>query len=124
MLTVHAVIQGKDFKLFVEFFLFPDKLRSEYRLDAILVQTIRTKAAEEKKKSINGLTILDNELFVVSEKSSEVEVYDSMKFSFSRRWDLKDLINPWDIGSCNRNKCLYIFDFKVSYGQSKEVLRV
>ena len=37
---------------------------------------------------------------------------------------MKDLIDPRDIGSCNRNKCLYIFDFKVSLSQSKEILRV
>ena len=108
----YTITQSKNYKLFEEFFLFPDKLRSEYKLDAILVQTIRTKAAEEKKKSIHGLTILDKELFVVSEKSSEVEVYDSMTLSFSRRWNLKELIQPQDIGSCNRNKCLYIFDYK------------
>ena len=94
-----------------------------YNLDPVLVQTIRTKAAEEEKKSIYGLTILDKELFVVSGMSSEVEVYDSMKLSLSRRWNLKELMDPKDIGSCNRNKCLYIFDYKGG-GQSKEILRV
>ena len=93
-------------------------------MDATLVQTIRTKAAEEKKKSINGLTILDNELFVVSEKSSEVEVYDSMTLRFSRRWSLKELIQPQDIVSCGRNKCLYIFDYKGYLSWSNEILRV
>ena len=59
----------------------------------------------------------------MNEKSSEVEVYDSMKFSFSRQWNLRELIYPRDIASCNRNKCLYIFDYKDS-SQSKEILRV
>ena len=77
----------------------------------------------EESKDICGLTILDKELFVVSEKSSEVEVYDSMKFSFSRQWNLRELISPRDIASCNRNKCLYIFNYK-SINQSKEILRV
>ena len=64
---------------------------------------------------------MDKELFVVSEKSSEVEVYDSMKFSFSRQWNMRELISPRNIASCNINKCLYIFDCK---DQSKEILRV
>ena len=103
-----------------------------YKSDPVLVQTIRTNSDKKKKlwfraaeesKEIRGLTILDKELFVVSEESSEVEVYDSMEFSFSRRWNLKELIDPMDIGSCNRNKCLYIFDSK-DIDQSNEILRV
>ena len=70
-----------------------------------------------------GFTILDKELFVVSDESSKVQVYDSMKFSFSRRWKLKEFIDPTDIVSCNRNKCLYVFDYKGDH-QSKEILRV
>src|SRR5688572_23578173 len=69
------------------------------------------------------MTILDKELFILSAESSEVEVYDSVKFSFSSRWNLKELICPLDIGSCSRNKCLYIFDCK-RIGQSKDILRV
>src|SRR5688572_6849362 len=102
-------------------FLFSDELR--YKSDPILIETIRTNANKKKMKGISGLTILDKELFVVSEKSSEVEVYDSMKFSFSRQWNLMELISPRDIASCNRNKCLYIFDH-TDFKQSKEILRV
>src|SRR5688572_12082485 len=101
-------------------FLFSDELR--YKSDPILIETIRTNANKKKMKGISGLTILDKELFVVSQESSEVEVYDSMKFSFSRQWNLRELITPRDIASCNRNKCLYILDYK-SFSQS-EILRV
>lgn len=88
------------------------------------MQTIKTKAAEEGKKGINGLTILDKELYVVTDKSSEIEVYDSVNLrSCSRRLILKQLVRSFDLASCNRNKCLYIFDFKSS-GQPKEILRV
>ena len=69
------------------------------------------------------MTILDTELFVLNAKSSEVEVYDSIKFNFSRRWSLRELIQPQDIGSCSRNQCLYIIDSK-DKSQSKEILRV
>lgn len=67
-------------------------------------------AAQEKKEWIRGLAILDKELFVVMEDSSEIEVYDSIKFSFIRQWNQKELVNPKDIVSDNRNKCLYIND--------------
>ena len=106
-------------------FFFSGKLRSEYKTDTVLVQSIRTKAAEEVKKSIAGMTILDKELFVLHEKSSEVEVYNSNTFLSSRRWKLNDLIQPQDIVSCNGNKCLYIFDYKGFLSFSKnEILRV
>lgn len=44
-------------------FLFSDILR--YKSNPDLVQTIKTKAAEEERKAISGFTILDKELFVV-----------------------------------------------------------
>ena len=87
------------------------------------MQTIITKATEERKKEIRGMAILDKEFFVVSGMSSEVEVYDSIKLSFSRRWNLKELLDPMDIASCNRNRCLYIFDGK-GIGQANKMLRV
>jgi len=59
----------------------------------------------------------------VSEESSEIDVYDSIKFSLSRQWSLEELVLPKDIGSCDRNKCLYIFDFK-GIGLSNEILKV
>src|SRR6218665_985462 len=70
------------------------------------------------------MTILDKELFVLHEKSSEVEVYNSNTFLSSRRWKLNDLIQPQDIVSCNGNKCLYIFDYKGFLSSSNEILRV
>src|SRR5688572_16447771 len=76
------------------FVLFSDELR--YKSDPVLVKTIRTKASKKKMESISGLTILYKELFVVSNESSKVEVYDSMKFSFSRQWKLRELITPRD----------------------------
>lgn len=70
-----------------------------------------------------GFTILDKELFVVGDESSTIEVYDLMKFDVSRRWKLNELIDPVDIVSCNRSKCLYILDYKCQ-GQYKEIFKV
>ena len=80
-------------------------------------------AAADERKTIRGLTILDKQLFVVSEKSSKVEVYDSTKLDSCSGWDLKELIRPMDIGSCSRNKCLYIFDCKGDL-HSNKILRI
>src|SRR6218665_1507991 len=57
--------------------------------------------------------MLDKELFVIGDGSSEIEVYDSLKFNICRRLNLKELIN----------QCLYIYDYKTG-DQSKEILRV
>ena len=97
-----------------------------YKSELVLVQTIRTKASEQGKRPIRGLTILNQELFVATEFSSEVEVFDTIahKLSFIPRWNLRELVDAANIGSCHRNKCLYIFDNKKSVGQSKEILRV
>lgn len=67
--------------------------------------------------------ILDKELFVVTYKSSQIEVYDSIILSFSRRLNLSELLNPLGTGCCSKNKCLYIMDYKGD-GRTKEFLRV
>ena len=102
---------------------FSAEFQDEYKFEPVLVETIITKAVEEKKKEIRGMTILDKDLFVVHAENSEVEVYDSRKLGFTRRCNLKELINALDIGSCNKNKCLYILDSK-SFNQAMEILRV
>lgn len=79
----------------------------EYKLDPVLVQKISTKSAQEQKKWIRALTVQDKELFGLSEKCSKVDVHNSMKFSFSRPWNLNELNDPRNIETrnCYRNKC-------------------
>lgn len=62
-------------------------------------------------------------MFVVRQESSEVQVYDLVTFGFRHLLYLK-VIQPADIGSCDVNTCLYIFDYKGHLGQSNEILRV
>ena len=102
-----------------------DSISDKYASNPVLIKLITTNAAGEIMKSIKGLTLLDKELFVLSENGSEyeIDVYDSIKLSFSRRLNLMELIYPLDITSCNRNKCLYIFDGK-DLDQWGEILRV
>ena len=54
--------------------------------------------------------ILDNKLFVATENSSVVEVYDAMNLRFSHQWTHLELVNPKDIVCCQTNKCFYILD--------------
>src|SRR6218665_1614151 len=63
------------------------------------------------------------ELFVVHAESSEVEVYDSIKLSFSRQLNLETLVDPQDLVFCDRNKCLCISNCTVGY-RSKRILKV
>src|SRR6218665_1309589 len=58
------------------------------------------------------MTIIDDELFVVTQRSSEVEAFDCKALAPSRQWTLKGLIRPSDIGSCKEDRCLYIMAWK------------
>lgn len=95
----------------------------DYNMNATLIRTIRTKAADNENKGIVGLTVLTGELFVVSRMSSEIEVYDSTSFNFKRRMLLPDLKNPEDMVSCARNNSLYISDWKY-FDQAKEIMQI
>src|SRR6218665_2637860 len=110
-----------DVKVFYELILFSAKLK--YNSDPVLIHSIKTKAAEETRKSITGLAILDNELFIIIRCSADIEVYDSIELSFSRRMHLKELICPLDMASCDISKCLYILDVKDLF-EKREILRV
>src|SRR6218665_3181821 len=85
-----------------------------YKDDPILVKTIRTKAAQGNGKGISGLAIADNELFMTSFQTSDIEVYDLTNLTLARSCKLHHLINPYDLAYCSINKCLYVMD--VPYG--------
>lgn len=76
---------------------------------------------EANDRSIKGTTILNNELFIISQLESEVEVFDCTTLGFRRRWQLNDLMDPDDATSCIRNRCIYISDNKA---EGKEIFRI
>lgn len=78
-----------------------------------------------RDKPILGLTILDKELFVASDDSSDIEVYNyySTRLAFSHRFKLQDLVRAWSMASCPTNKCLYIMDLKDD-DHANEILKV
>lgn len=58
------------------------------------------------------MAIIDDDLFVVTQRSSEVEVFNCKSLVSSRQWILEGLLRPADIGSSKTNRCLYIMDWK------------
>src|SRR6218665_2633069 len=69
------------------------------------------------------MAIIGDELFVITQRSSEVEVFNCKSLVSIRQWTLEVLIRPADICSCKSNRCLYIMDWKDG-SMKKEVLCV
>lgn len=59
-----------------------------------------------------GLTVLGNQLFLLSGSNSELEIFDATTFSFKHKVVVKGLVNPQDIVSCPKYECLYIMDLQ------------
>ena len=66
------------------------------------------------------MTILRNRLHVVTGKSSEIEVYDSVTWNAEPSWQIAEISNPLNITACTTNNCLYICDGKAN----SEIFRV
>lgn len=82
---------------------------------------IKTAASKSDNKSIKGVALFNNELYIVSQRESEVEVYDSTSLQLCRTWKLDELTCPEDACACIRNRCLYISESKQHF---KEILRI
>lgn len=95
---------------------------SDYAKNPTLVQTLEIKPSStgssdhDQNKDINGLTILDGELYLlVGEYKTRVEVYDSTSFEHKRQFPLDEIsvkatyttVNSRDLVSCEKEKCLY-----------------
>lgn len=70
------------------------------------------------------MTILGEELFIVSQSSSVVEVYHSTatEFTPSRQWTI-GVADPGGIASCKNYQCIYIIGWKTP-GSSRTILKV
>lgn len=95
-----------------------------YTRDPAVTKIIRSKAAEEENKEIKGIAIIDNEVFVVTEESFVVDVFDSEKnYELIRSFEVKELVDPLDMVSCRLNNCIYISDW-CGRAQPKHIYRV
>lgn len=72
----------------------------------------RTKV--NKNQAIHGLSVIDDEVFIVTRDGSVIEVFDLNTFDFKRAFSVTGLVNPSDMVSCPKRKCLYICDWKKS----------
>lgn len=72
---------------------------------------------------ISGITVLYQELYVVSDANSTVEVYDTRTFALVRELCISGLVDPGDIASCANNSCIYIVDWK-SRDHENEIFKV
>lgn len=88
-----------------------------------VIKTIRTEASEKENHPIYGMTILGDELFIITGWSSKIEVWELKKLIRSRLFEVQGLVRPYDLVSCTGNECLYIFDFKGEDVKSKEIIR-
>lgn len=76
--------------------------------NAVLMQTIEIK----ENNPVYGLAILDNELFIATGWSSNIEVRNLNELSSCRQFQVAGLVCPYDMVSCTSNKCLYISNVK------------
>lgn len=63
----------------------------------------------EKLPAINGLAVLDQEVFISREQYPDIEVFNSKTFHFKRNITVNGMIQAEPIVSCSVNKCLYTF---------------
>ena len=60
--------------------------------------------------SVFGMTVLQNELFVVGEVE-QVDVYDATTLKMTRHLKVQGLERPWDVTSCAQYRRLYVADW-------------
>src|SRR6218665_3349002 len=70
--------------------------------------------ATSGRVTVTGLTIMCKELFITTQKSMNLEVYDSTTYSFKRLLRVPKLNDPWDMCSCLQRCCLYIANGQIS----------
>ena len=74
-------------------------------------------------KVVRGVTLLNNQVFLVRDWSSQIEVYDAETVTLQRHLTVTGLCKPWDIESCVNYNCLYVADGKSNYKVHKVVVR-
>jgi hypothetical protein len=61
-------------------------------------------------RTIKGITVLDNKLFIIRNRSPVVEIYDTMEHRALNNVSVDGLANPNDITSCRNFRYIYIAD--------------
>ena len=66
-------------------------------------------------REVYGVTVLNDEVFIVRCGSQDVETYDLNSFTVKGYITVKELRSPWDLSSCGKFRCLYIADINYPY---------
>ena len=61
-------------------------------------------------KNVTGLTVVKDELFVVQDMSTHVNVYNTNTFTLSHNIEISGSLDLFRISSSSRYNCLYISD--------------
>lgn len=76
--------------------------------------TFQRQLHSHRFKKVNGLAHLDGILYTICEKSSAIHVFPSCDQEQVKLFAVEGMRRPKDIVACDRNKCLYIADDKLS----------
>lgn len=87
------------------------------------VKEIKTRIAKENNSYVRAVSILQEEVFVLTNNSPEIEVYDVVDLYLKRCFTVNRLRNPLDMKACVAKKCLYIFDC-VCVGQPGKMFKI
>ena len=66
-----------------------------------------------KRGSVYGVATLGDELFVIRQWSSSVDVYRASDFVESRQISVPGMKDPCSLAACPHNNCLYVSDYQL-----------
>lgn len=101
--------------------LILDQDENNYGQGSKVIHKLKTKAASRERKWISGVTALQEELFLTTSESRDIEVYCLQ--SFKRRRTLKLKGNFGDITSCPQEKRLFLMNW-TAMERPNEIIRV
>ena len=63
------------------------------------------------QRPVSGVTVLLDQVFVVRLVTREVEMYDLNTLNLTSRLPVDGFVDPWNLTSCSKFRCLYIADW-------------
>ena len=74
------------------------------------LDTLKLHRTHVVKASVGGITVLDREIFVVHDRSSQVDAYEVNNITLSRDITIHGSQNHFAILASSRHNCLFIND--------------
>ena len=76
-----------------------------------LERSVLTNTLPAGQRPVTGVTVLFDQVFVVRYKTRDMEVYDSNTLNLTSLLPVDGLVDPQDLTSCSKFRCLYIVDW-------------